>query len=138
MIDGSTFYTPMYFNEHASDSILSPEAICFASGGLLSKWSQSGSPDDSTGRVSFYDNKGTEVISLTLNKRNGLYYTPVTSVAVNRTEQHNKLGTCYLLLPRHFNPSTSGVFIRREPIANSVAARGHLRERLSPSRITPG
>jgi hypothetical protein len=34
MLDESIFYTPVYYNEHASDLILSPEAICYASGGL--------------------------------------------------------------------------------------------------------
>jgi hypothetical protein len=83
MLDGSTFYTPVYYNAQASDCIFSPEAICYASGGLLSKWSQSGSPDDSTGHVSFYDAGGAEVISLTLVKRNGLYYSSILTMAVD-------------------------------------------------------
>ena len=83
MLDGSTFYTPVYFNASASDTILSPEAICYASNGLLSRWSQSGSPDDTTGNVTFYSDKGAEVILLTLHKRNGLYYSLVTAVGVN-------------------------------------------------------
>jgi hypothetical protein len=32
--------------------------------------------------VSFYDDKGAEVISLTLNKRNGLYYSNISAIAV--------------------------------------------------------
>ena len=83
MLDGSTFYTPVYYNAKASDCILSPEAICYASGGLLSKWSQTGSPDDRTGHVSFYDTRGAEVISLELDKRNGLYYSSISTVAVD-------------------------------------------------------
>lgn len=83
MVDGSTFYTPMYYNEHASDSILSHEAICYASDGLLSQWSQSGSPDDPTGKVSFYTSNGAEVIVLTLQKCNGLYDSSVTAVGTN-------------------------------------------------------
>jgi hypothetical protein len=54
-----------------------------------------------------------------------------------RTEQRNKLGTIISYLPRHFN-HFDGVFTRRESKTDSVAARGHMRERLSPSRITPG
>jgi hypothetical protein len=84
MLDGSVFYTPMYYNAQASNSILSPEAICYASDGLLSRWSQSGSPNDSTSKVSFYNNSGAEVISLTLNKRNGLYYSPVSAIATDK------------------------------------------------------
>jgi hypothetical protein len=94
MLDGSTFYTPMYYNEQASDSILSPEAICYASKGLLKRWSQSGSVDDATGRVSFFNSKGAEVISLQLTKRNGLYYTPVSSIAVDNDLNRNVNNQC--------------------------------------------
>jgi hypothetical protein len=52
MLDGSTFYTPIFYNASASDTIMSPEAICYSSKGLLSRWTQSGSPDDSTGIMS--------------------------------------------------------------------------------------
>jgi hypothetical protein len=83
MLDGSTFYTPVFFNASASDTILSPEAICYASNGLLSRWSQSGAPDENTGTVTFYSDKGTEVISLVLHKHNGLYYSSVNTIGVN-------------------------------------------------------
>ena len=83
MLDGSTFYTLVYYNAQASDCILSPEAICYASGGLLTKWSQSGSPEVDSGQVSFYDARGAEVISLKLDKRNGLYYSSISTVAVD-------------------------------------------------------
>lgn len=82
MLDGSMFYTPMFYNAQASDSILSPKAICSASGGLLSRLAQSGSSDDITGTVSFYNNSGAEVILLTLTKSNELYYSPISSLAV--------------------------------------------------------
>lgn len=63
-----------------------PEYICTASEGLLSiSWSQSGSVEDSpTGKVSFYDHRGAEVVQLSLTKRNyGLYYSCITSVGVD-------------------------------------------------------
>jgi hypothetical protein len=83
MLDGSTFYTPIFYNASASDTILSPEAICYASKGLLSHWSQSGSREESTGNVTFFSNQGAEVILLTLQKRNGLYYSSIRTVGVN-------------------------------------------------------
>jgi hypothetical protein len=43
MIDGSVFYTPMFYNPQASDTIISPESICFHSNGILSSWVQAGS-----------------------------------------------------------------------------------------------
>lgn len=38
MIDGSTFYTPMFYNPTASDCILSPQVICSNSNGYLVNW----------------------------------------------------------------------------------------------------
>jgi hypothetical protein len=35
MLDGSTLYTPVFYNASASDTILSPEAICASSNGIL-------------------------------------------------------------------------------------------------------
>jgi hypothetical protein len=67
-------------NASALDTILPLEAICYATKGLLSRWSESGSPEDSTGNVTFYSDKGAEVISLTLHKCNGLYSSSVNAV----------------------------------------------------------
>ena len=83
MMDGTTFYTPVFYNAKASDTILSPHAICQHSGGLLESWNQSGSVTAEKGSVSFFTKDGAEVIALTLDKRNGLFYTPVRSVAVS-------------------------------------------------------
>jgi hypothetical protein len=83
MLDGSVFYTPMFYNPQASETILSPESICFHSGGILESWSQSGSTVASHRSVSFFDSMGAEVLAFTLQKRNGLYYTDVSAVAVD-------------------------------------------------------
>jgi hypothetical protein len=83
MIDGSVFYTPMFYNPQASETILSPESICFHSGGILDSWTQSGSTVASHGSVSFFDSMGAEVLAFTLQKRNGLYYTDVSAYAVD-------------------------------------------------------
>lgn len=77
------FYTPMFYNPKASETILSPQSICETSHGLLDKWTQSGSVSASTGDIVILDHKGAEVISLRLHKRNGLYYTPVETVGVD-------------------------------------------------------
>jgi hypothetical protein len=82
MNDGSVFYTPMFYNPN-SDTIISPESICFHSNGILSSWVQAGSTTADFGSVSFFNSNGAEVLSLTLQKRNGLYYTSISSVAVD-------------------------------------------------------
>jgi hypothetical protein len=102
MNDGSIFYTPMFYNAQASDSILSPESICESSNGLLERWSQSGNVATAEGNVLFYDSQGAEVISLTLNKRNGLYYTPIQTIAVNggvSINKHTSDGMIYFHTP---------------------------------------
>ena len=83
MNDGSTFFTPVFYNPSASETILSPEAICFNSRGLLTHWCQSGSTTSPFGSVSFFNKDGAELISLTLQKRNGLYYTTVDTMSVD-------------------------------------------------------
>eukprot|EP00804_Cyclotella_cryptica_P016939 CCRYP_001875-RA/>CCRYP_001875-RA protein AED:0.38 eAED:0.38 QI:0/0/0/1/0/0/3/0/857 len=83
MLDGSVFYTPMYYNPQASDCILSPHAICRSSRGYLSKWVQQGNHYPPSGRVTFYNKQGDAVIRLDLEQRNGLYYTTTTATAID-------------------------------------------------------
>jgi hypothetical protein len=83
MLDGSIFYTPMFYNPQASETILSPESICFHSNGIVTSWSQSGSTLATQGSVSFFNQSGAEVLALTLQKRNGLYYTDISSFALD-------------------------------------------------------
>jgi hypothetical protein len=64
MCDGSMFYTPMFYNAKASETILSPESICFHSNGTLTHWTQSGSTLADGGSISFFDSNGAEVIAL--------------------------------------------------------------------------
>ena len=69
---------------------------------------------------------------------NEYYRIFVLNVVVTRTEQLKKLGN---LSPFYLDTLTLfniGSLHTPRTIANSVVARGHLRERLSPSRITPG
>ena len=83
MSDGSVFYTTMFFNPSASDTILSPEYICLNSRGYLVRWVQEGGPHLPDGAVSFYDTYGKVVIRLKLTRRHGLYYTTTSAIAVD-------------------------------------------------------
>ena len=85
MLDGSVFYTPMYYNPQASDCILSPHAICRSSRGYLTKWIQEGNLDPLQGSVAFYNKHGEAIIRLELQHRNGLFYTSTSALAVNHT-----------------------------------------------------
>jgi hypothetical protein len=64
MLDGLVYYTPMYYNSQASDSILSPQAICLNSNGYLTKWSQDGSTTSASGTITFFNQYGDAVILL--------------------------------------------------------------------------
>jgi hypothetical protein len=93
MLDGSVLYTPMYYNEQASDCILSPHAICRSSRGYLTKWIQEGQLHPAEGTVAFCNNKGDIVIRLNLKHRNGLFYTTTTANAVNHCVQIGELAS---------------------------------------------
>jgi hypothetical protein len=62
------------------------EAICFNSQDFLTHWTQSGSTTADGGSISFFTKTGAEVLSLNLQKRNGLYYTPVTTIGVDSVD----------------------------------------------------
>ena len=85
MLDGSVFYTPMFYNPQASDCVLSPHAICPSSRGYLTKWTQEGSTSPLEGHVAFYNKSGDVVIRLKLMHHNGLFYTSTSAKAINHT-----------------------------------------------------
>jgi hypothetical protein len=106
MCDGSVFYTPMFYNAKASETILSPESICFHSNGVLTHWTQSGSTLADGGSISFFDSNGAEVIALSLMKRNGLYYTPVSAIGVNSVDPTLQPSANYSIHYHHSNPDS--------------------------------
>ena len=90
MADGSIHLQPCYYNEGASDTIISPQAVCKDSP-VFTRWSQEGWSDGRPGTLSFYgDTSPSPLMRITLEHRNGLYYccedvlvsanhTPITS-----------------------------------------------------------
>ncbi len=85
MVDGSTYYTPMYYNPTASDCILSPQAICTNSKGYLTRWSQEGQISPLSGSVVFYNKHDKPIIKLNLQHRNGLFYTTTEATAIDHS-----------------------------------------------------
>lgn len=83
MVDGSVFYTPMYFNSSASDCLLSPEAVCQSSKGIFTRWTQEGDPAGNTGAIRFFHPDGSVGISLSLQRKHGLYFTSNKTLAVS-------------------------------------------------------
>ena len=63
-----------YYNAMASDTIISPQAICDDSDGRLSRWSMSGNTDKAPGNLILSDDKDSFCVSFDLHERNGLWY----------------------------------------------------------------
>jgi hypothetical protein len=85
MLEGSVYYTPMYYNSQASDSIISPQAICLNSSGYLTRWSQDGSTTSASGTITFFNKYGDAVIRLDLKEKNGLFYTETNTMALDHS-----------------------------------------------------
>lgn len=72
--DGSIHYQAFFFNAHASDTIMSPEAVIH-SNPKFKRWVQSGERGlNGPGSLSFISHSGETLLELPLTKRNGLYY----------------------------------------------------------------
>jgi hypothetical protein len=82
MLDGSVFYTPMYYNPSASECLLSPDSICSTSKGVFPRWIQTGNTTGNVGSIQFLHPDDTVGISLSLQRKEGLYYTCAHTVAV--------------------------------------------------------
>ena len=74
LADGGVYYQPCYFCENALEMIILPQAILDGSDTFV-EWSQTGYKDDSPGTHCFYSDSGLASMTMTLAKRDGLYYT---------------------------------------------------------------
>ena len=73
--DGSIYYQPCYYCKNAVETIISPEAIVAASD-ILVHWTQEGHKGSDSGSIRFTSDSGLYSITLSLEKRDGLYYCP--------------------------------------------------------------
>jgi len=73
--DGSVYYQPCYYCKNASETIISPDAILQASN-ILVHWHQEGHRHGGPGKIRFSSDSGLYAITLSLEKRDGLYYCP--------------------------------------------------------------
>ena len=73
-MSGEIYYQKCYLSPDATDTFISPSAICDDSGGLLKGWSQSANKAEGRGFLCIYSDSGLYQIKITLNRFNGLYY----------------------------------------------------------------
>jgi hypothetical protein len=79
--DGSVYYQICYYCANAPETIISPDAI-LQSSDILAHWYQEGHRDGSPRTIWFTSDSGLYLISLTLDKCNGLYYCPTNVFTV--------------------------------------------------------
>jgi hypothetical protein len=85
--DGSFYYQPCYYCKNAIETIISLQAILAASD-VLGRWTQMGHKDGSPGTIRFDSDSGLFSITMTLEKRDGLYYCPTDVFTVDRDTVH--------------------------------------------------
>jgi len=100
MEDGSVYYQLCYFCKNIVETIISPQAIV-AGSDIFVTWQQTGHKDGSSGRLRFYSDNGLAGMTLTLEKRDGLYYAPIDVYTVD----HNPVRPVTPRVHRIVNPS---------------------------------
>ena len=74
MTNGDTWYQLCYYNHSASDTFISPHAVCHNSKGLLKHWTMSASTPLGTGELRIESDSSLYTIRIPLHSRGGLYY----------------------------------------------------------------
>ena len=83
LVDGGVYFQPCYYCENAVETIISPQAILDASDTFV-EWLQTGYKDNSSRMFWFYSASGLASMTMTLNKRDGLYYTHTDALTVDK------------------------------------------------------
>ena len=97
--DGGFYYQSVFYNPDATDTILSPQAICEDSRGAFTDWSQHGGITSPTGTIRFYSSSGLDSMTIPLQRVDGLYYCNTDTLALDNTpsarrEHHIKSVHC--------------------------------------------
>jgi hypothetical protein len=124
MEDGSVYYQPCYFCRNIVERIISPQAIVTNSD-IFVTWQQTGHKDGSPGRLRFFSDSGLASISLTLERRDGLYYAPTD----NYTVDHNPVSCVTPWVCRVVNSSPSSLRCPKQsyvPVTKSNQTKSEL------------
>ena len=74
MLSGASHRQICYYNPASSDTIISPQAICADSRGMLTEWCMRGNTSGSPGSLRFSSPTSAVVVDIPLQLKNGLYY----------------------------------------------------------------
>jgi hypothetical protein len=83
LANGLVYYQLCYYCKNATETIISPEAIIAASDTLV-HWMQTGHKGMGPGSICFSSDSGLYSITISLEKRDGLYYCPTDVFTVDR------------------------------------------------------
>jgi|EP00970_Alexandrium_tamarense_P005591 hypothetical protein len=72
----------------ASDTVISPQAICDDGDGRLTRWSKSGNTDEAPGNLILSNDKDSYCVSLDLYERNGLWYFSADTLSNRSTSSY--------------------------------------------------
>jgi len=107
--DGYIIRTPCFYNPHATDTIISPQAILDQSR-EFNEWIQVGRTIGESGVLMFQGKAGTRQI--TLHQRNGLYYCNAITYNIYQSQQDEdeweataSFGICKIATPEHSKPT---------------------------------
>jgi hypothetical protein len=81
--DGLIYYQPCYYCKNKVETLISPEAIVAASDTLV-HWTQEGHKGSDPGSIRFSSKSGLYSITLSLEKRDGLYYCPTDVFTIDQ------------------------------------------------------
>ena len=93
--DGLLHHQPFLVNKHASDTIMSPEAIMQSCLDFAS-YCWEGFNDNSPGVLAFYNSSRTLLLRLVLHKKNGLYYCPIATIATDTSSVRPQISQSYI------------------------------------------
>ena len=72
--DGNIFWTPIYYCEDASDTILSPDVMCATSKGLYTSFTIHSDVQKRIGHININSTDTTNHIKFTIKRKNGLWF----------------------------------------------------------------
>jgi hypothetical protein len=124
LADGGVYYQPCYYCENAVETIISPQAILDGSNTFV-KWSQTGYKDNSPGTLCFYSDSGLASMIMTLDKRDGLYYTHTDVFTVDKHPLYRGAPTVrWLATPP--TPRTRATYNKYTPVLKAAHTEAEL------------
>ena len=129
--NGDHYFQRVYYNQQASNTILSPQAICEDSNGRLTKWSQMGTTrfaeEKIDGKITFYGPDDVVTLTIPLDRKNGLYFSKVDTMTIDSTAPSCPTMLTSLHASKVNRPTTKRQQIEAEcgPLVSDIVVNGN-------------